>query len=113
MGFIDKIKGAAKYVKDKVVSTFMPQDDDDTPPPAVDTSQYLHVSMPLVPIDNPLLRKLLGRDYEMVTPGMTRNVGNNVMKMAADALGKNNKERRRLRTKIKRRAAELRTVGIA
>ncbi|UVB02990.1 hypothetical protein IVIADoCa2_13 [Xanthomonas phage vB_Xar_IVIA-DoCa2] len=108
MGFLDKIKGAAKYVKDKVVQAFKPQhDDDNTPPPAPDTSRYLHVSVPLIPIENPLLRKMLGRDY-MCGPGQTRNVGNNAMKAAADAMGANNKERRRLRTKIKRRAAELR-----
>lgn len=108
MGFLDKIKGAAKYVKDKVVQAFKPQHDDDhTPPPAPDTSRYLHVSVPLIPIEDPLLRKLLGQDY-MPGRGQTRNVGNNEMKRAADSLGANNKQRRRLRSKIKRRAAELR-----
>lgn len=106
MGFLDKIKGAAKYIKDKVVNAIRPHDDDGTPP-APDTSRYLHVSVPLTPIESPLVRKVLGRDY-MCGPGQTRNVGNNAMKAAADALGANNKERRRLRTKIKRRAAELR-----
>lgn len=110
MGFLDTIKGAAKYIKDKVVNAIKPQhDDDNTPPPAPDTSRYLHVSVPLVPIENALLRKMLGRDYMRVLgPGQTRNVGNNMMKAAADSMGANNKERRRLRTKIKRRAAELR-----
>lgn len=108
MGFLDKIKGAAKYVKDKVVQTFVPQhDDDNTPPPAPDTSRYLHVSVPLIPIENALLRRMLGQDY-MLGQGQTRNVGNNQMKRAADAMGANNKIRRRRRTKIKRRAAELR-----
>ena len=111
MGFLDKIKGAAKYVKDKVVQAFKSQhDDDNTPPPAPDTSRYLHVSVPMIPIEDALLRKLLGQDY---TPGrgQTRNVGNNEMKRAADSLGKNNKKRRRLRSKIKRRAAELRAAA--
>jgi len=108
MGFLDKIKGAARYIKDKVVNAIKPQhDDDNTPPAAPDTSRYLHVSAPLVPIDNPVMRKLLGQDYWVGT-GQTRKVGNNKMKAAADAMGANNKERRRLRTRIKRRAAELR-----
>ena len=111
MGFLDKIKGAAKYVKDKVVQAFKPQhDDDNTPPPAPDTSRYLHVSVPMVPIEDALLRKLLGQDY-MPGRGQTRNVGNNDMKRAADSLGANNKQRRRLRSKIKRRAAELRAAS--
>lgn len=64
MGFLDKIKGAAKYVKDKVVQAFKSQhDDDNTPSPAPDTSRYLHVSVPMVPIEDALLRKLLGQDY--------------------------------------------------
>lgn len=108
MGFLDKIKGAAKHVKDKVVQAFKPQhDDDNTPPPAPDTSRYLHVSVPLIPIENALLRRMLGQDY-MLGRGQTHNVGNNQMKRAADAMGANNKIRRRRRTKIKRRAAELR-----
>jgi len=107
MGLLDKIKGAAKYVKDKVVQTFKPQHGGNSLPPAPDTSRYLHVSVPLIPIENALLRRMLGQDY-MPGQGQTRNVGNNQMKRAADAMGANNKIRRRLRTKIKGRAAELR-----
>jgi hypothetical protein len=86
-------------------------DDDDTPPPPVDVSNYLHVSVPLVAIDNPLLRRMLGRDYERavaVGHGITRVVGSNHMKRVADELGTNNKHRRQLRSQMKRRAAELR-----
>lgn len=117
MGFMDKIKnvsgkirGAANWVKDKVVAAVKPQHDDDTPPPAPDTSRYLHVSVPLIPIDNPVLRKMLGQDYFPVQKGQgqTRIVGNNQLKRVADSLGGNNKERRKLRSRMKRRAAELR-----
>lgn len=103
----DKIKAAAKYVKDKFVATFLPKTEDGTPP-EVDTSRYLHVSVGLQPIKEPLLRKLLGRDYTAPSlVGTTYNVGKNYIKRAADALGQNNKERRRLRTMMKRRAAVL------
>ncbi|WAX24198.1 hypothetical protein P4_00040 [Xanthomonas phage P4] len=111
MGFMDKIKAAAKYVKDKVVAAVKPRhDDDDTPPPAPDTSRYLHVSTPLIPIDNPVLRKMLGQDYFPVQKGQgqTRIVANNQMKRVADSFGANNKERLKLRSRMKRRAAELR-----
>lgn len=112
MGFLDKIKKGAQYIKDKVVKAIMPKrdDDDTTPPPPVDTSNYLHVSVPLIPIDNPILRKMLGQDYFPVQKGQgqTRIVGNNQLKRVADSLGANNKERRKLRTRMKRRAAELR-----
>ncbi|AMM44655.1 hypothetical protein [Xanthomonas phage f20-Xaj] len=111
MGFIDKIKTAARYVKDKFVQAVMPKrDDDDAPPPAPDTSRYLHVSVPLIPIDNPVLRKMLGQDYFPVQKGQgqTRIVGNNQLKRVADSLGDNNKQRRKLRSRMKRRAAELR-----
>lgn len=113
MGFMDKIKKGAQYIKDKVVKAIMPKgDDDDTniPPRVPSTDNYLHVSVPLIPIDNPVLRQMLGQDFFPVQKGhgQTRNVGNNVMKAAADRMGGNNKERRRLRAKMKRRAAELR-----
>ena len=110
MGFMDKIKAAAKYVKDKVVEAAKPRHDDDDTPPAPDTSRYLHVSVPLTPIDNPVLRKMLGQDYFPVQKGQgqTRIVGNNQLKRVADSLGGNNKERRKLRSRMKRRAAELR-----
>ncbi|QGH45040.1 hypothetical protein [Bacteriophage Titan-X] len=111
MGFLDKLKKGAQYIKDKVVNAIKPkQDDDDAPPPAPDTSRYLHVSVPLVPIDNPLLRKMLGQDYFPVQKGQgqTRRIGNNMMKRAADNMAENNKTARRLRSKMKRRAAELR-----
>lgn len=122
MGFMEKIKnvsgklrGAANWAKDKIIEAVKPKrDDDDAPPPAVDTSNYLHVSVPLIPIDNPILRKMLGQDYFPVQKGQgqTRNVGNNVMKRAADGMGTNNKERRKLRTRIKRRAEELRVAQV-
>lgn len=117
MGIIDNIKAAtkkfgesvAKRLKDVFVPRIDTGDDDDAPPPAVDTSRYLHVSVGLSPIESPELRRLLGRRYFKDTAvGHTRNVGNNLMKRVADGLGSNNKERRRIRTRMKRRAAELR-----
>ena len=81
-------------------------------PPIPDTSRYRHVSVPLFPIENPVLRRLLGVGYTMGR-GQTHNIGNNAMKREADRIaefhGLNNKQRRRLRTKIKRRAEELRS----
>lgn len=117
MGFMDKIKnaggkirGAADWVKDKVVAAVNPQhNDDDTPPPAPDTSRYLHVSVPLIRIDNPVLRDLW-QEYFPVQKGQgqSRIVGNNQLKRVADNLGDNNKQRRKLRSRMKRRAAVLR-----
>ena len=119
MGFMDKIKnvgdkirGAANWTKDKITEAVKPKHDDDdtTPPPPVDTSNYLHVSVPLIPIDNPILRKILGQDYFRVQKGQgqTRIVGNNQLKRVAGSFGTNNKERRKLLSRMKRRAAELR-----
>lgn len=118
MGFMEKIKnvsgklrGAANWAKDKITEAVKPKrDDDDAPPPAPDTSRYLHVSVPLIPIENAVLRKMLGQDYFPVQKGQgqTRNVGNNSMKRIADSLTTNRKQARRLRAKMKRRAAELR-----
>lgn len=80
-------------------------------PPVPDTSRYRHVSVPLYPIENPMMRKLLGVGYTMGR-GQTHNIGNNMMKREADRIaefhGLNNKQRIRLRRRIKRRAEELR-----
>lgn len=123
MSIIDKLKAGAKYINDQIVKPtgawvrdqFHKVDDDDLPPSPVDVSNYLHVSVPLIPIDNPILRKILRQDYFPVRKGegQTRIVGNNMMKRVADQLGTNNKERRRLRSKMKRRAAELRAQQVA
>lgn len=102
MGFMKKISSAFK----KTLRAVFRDDDDTSPPPPV-TGRYLHVSVPLEPIEDPMLRKMLGRDYLEHRPGRTRSVGSNWMKAAADRMGKNNKERRRLRAKIKHRAEEL------
>lgn len=113
MGILSMLSNAARYVKDKFVGAakqVVPALDNEVPP-AIDTSNYLHVSVPLIPIENPMLRKLLGQDY-MLGKGQTRNVGNNAMKRVADAMGANNKQRRALRSRMKRRAAELR-AGVA
>jgi hypothetical protein len=84
---------------------------DTATPPLPDISRYLHVSVPLFPIENPHLRKLLGMGYTMGR-GQTHNIGNNAMKRSAGAMAKasgmNNKERCRLRSRIKARAEELR-----
>lgn len=107
MGFLDKIKSAGHRLKEKVADFFLP-DDRDPPPPAPDTSRYIHVSAPLVPIEDPLLRKLLGQDYFLGPERSSRNVGNNAMKRFADLASTNNKSSRRLRSRLKRRAEELR-----
>lgn len=101
----DRVRGAANWLKEK----FMPEGTPTSQPvPLADTSRYLHVSVPLEPIDNPVLQDILGARYAAQWPGQTRNVGNNQMKRVADSLGANNKERRKIRSRMKRRAAELR-----
>ena len=89
----------------------VPVADPDTPP-IPDTSRYRHVSVPLYPVENPVLRKLFGVGYT-AGRGQTHNIGNNRMKREADRIaefhGLNNKQRIRLRSRIKRRAEELRS----
>jgi hypothetical protein len=123
MGILNSIKGAAASLAAAVgfgTKQTHPLPEPEAPddcivatatPPVPDTSRYRHVSVPLIPIENPLLRKLLGVGYTMGR-SQTHNIGNNAMKREADRIaefhGLNNKQRRRLRTKIKRRAEELR-----
>lgn len=127
MGILNRIKGAATRLAAAVglgTKQAIPQADrlpepeapadfpvTDSTPPMPDTSRYRHVSVPLFPIENAMVRKLLGMRYTMGR-GQTHNIGNNAMKREADRIaefhGLNNKQRRRLRTKIKRRAEELR-----
>lgn len=118
MGILDSIKNTLRSMKNKVFGNteppkaerkMLPVEENPTPQPA-DTSRYLHVSVPLIPIENAMLRKLLGRDY-MPGRGVTYNVGNNAMKRAVDELGLPNKQRRRLRSQVKRRAQELALEG--
>lgn len=119
MGFLDKIKNTVKGGLDKLAELAeramrkvpLANADNETPP-APDTSRYVHVSVPLTPITDPIARKLLNMRY-FVGKGITYNIGNNAMKREADRLGGNNKSRRRIRTAIKRRAEELRTQGRA
>jgi hypothetical protein len=103
----DKIKRAAKYVKDKIVGAFVARVENDLPPP-VNTDRYVHVSVMLHPIEDAMLRELAGLNYIADPVVTTYNTGANILKRAADMLGQNNKQRRRLRSKMKRRAAELR-----
>lgn len=126
MGIIDSMKraisGTAAWLRGKVKQDIPTPDPLPSPvsgvqietetPPVPDTSRYLHVSVPLYPIENPVMRKLLGVGYTMGR-GQTHNIGNNMMKREADRIaefhGLNNKQRIRLRSKIKRRAEELRS----
>lgn len=86
-----------------VSGAFLPRDQT---PKAWDTSRYSHVSVPMTPIDSPDLRHMLGVDY-MAGKGVTYNAGRNQLKRNADAMGKNNKERRRIRRDLKRRVDEI------
>ena len=129
MGLIDSmnraVKGTQNWLRGKRGESDIPKEEPlpqrepymgvevaDATPPEPDTSRYRHVSVPLFPIENPMMRKLLGVGYTL-GQGQTHNIGNNAMKREADRIaefhGFNNKMRRRLRTKIKRRAEELRS----
>ncbi len=110
MGIINKLKGMGRAI----VNAFTKAAPTDMPsfllagsrwvsPPPVDTSGYLHVSVPLVPVENEVQEKLLGARY--IRPfgkGQTYNVGANMLKRAADENAVNNKDKRRLRSKIRR-----------
>ena len=125
MGIINSMKkaiaGTSAWLRGKAIPQPLPADatlpDHVTAatPPEPDTSRYRFVSVPMHPIEDALMRKLMGVGY-MPGPARTHNIGNNAMKREADRMaewhGLNNKQRRRLRTKIKRRAEELRT-GVA
>lgn len=75
--------------------------------------RYRHTSSPLHPIDSPELRLLLGKDYLPTPKGQgisyvsTEGRAKKEADRIAEEFGLNNKQRRRLRTKVKRRALEL------
>lgn len=77
---------------------------------------YAHVSVPLEKVPNELV-PFFGKYMRARSRGITRRNGNNLLKASADSLaadlGMNNKQRCKLRTSMKRRAAELRAQGAA
>lgn len=101
---------ATKFIRDSFLPQPKPEDKEFVPVPA-STERYLHVSVPMIPVEDPIARKLFGTNF---VPGesSTYNVGNNQLKRSMDnlaaSLGYNNKQRRKLRTQAKRRCQELR-----
>lgn len=79
-------------------------------------TKYAHVSIPIEKVPDemvPFFGKYIRASYK----GITRRNGNNLLKASADSLatdlGMNNKQRCKLRTSMKRRAAELRAQSVA
>lgn len=91
----------------------LPKDDTPAEP---DTSRYLHVSVPMIPIKEKLAREVLGVNYLPGEPS-TYNIGMNALKRQMDGVALDtsapNKIRRRLRSAAKRRYVELMQGGVA
>jgi len=77
-------------------------------------ARYIHVSKPLVEVPKEMQR-LLNLPPIIVDQGKgtTRVIGMNHMKAVADTLGRNNKQRRKIRSQMKRRVQELMAAGPA